>query len=115
MKRKIVIPGRSPSCYFRTSVKSPYRKALIQITEQCNLHCFHCFISASHQGKMISVEDIDKIVIPKLREFRVLKVTLTGGEPFCHPDIIKIVSLFRDARIPVGICTNATLISNEQI
>jgi len=63
----------------------------------------------------MSTEAIRNIVIPKLKDCRVIGVTLTGGEPFVHPDIIEIVRLMRDADMRVGICTNGTSISQEQM
>lgn len=115
MRRAIVKEDRLASCYFRTSVKRPYRKALLQITERCNLHCAHCFISAGDYGDTMPVEIVHDVVIPRLKECRVISVTLTGGEPFVHDDILEIVHLLRSADIRVGICTNGTSIEQEQI
>jgi len=114
-KREIVNKNRVASCYFRTSVKPPYRKALLQITERCNLHCTHCFVSAGNYGDRMPIGIIRNVVIPRLKNCRVISVTLTGGEPFIHPDIIEIVRLLRNVNIGVGICTNGTLISRDQM
>ena len=114
-KRPLAQHGMAMSCYFRTSVCSPYRKALVQITERCNLHCAHCFVSAGNYGDTMHLETIRSVVIPRLKECRVISITLTGGEPFAHPDIIEIVRSLREADLQVSICTNATLISLEQM
>jgi len=114
-KREIISKNRVSSCYFRSSVELPYRKALLQITERCNLHCAHCFVSAGDYGDTMPIEVIRNVVIPRLKECRVISVTLTGGEPFVHPDIIEIVCLLRNANIRVGICTNGTFISKDQM
>jgi MoaA/NifB/PqqE/SkfB family radical SAM enzyme len=42
--RPIAVDEQASSCYFRTTVDTPYRKALVQITERCNLRCAHCFV-----------------------------------------------------------------------
>ena len=115
MKRKIVSEIRAASCYFRTSVEPPHRKALVQITERCNLHCAHWCISAGNYGKVMSFGDIRDVLIPQLKLCRVASVTLTGGEPFIHPNIIEIASLFRRVGMKVGICTNATRINEKQM
>lgn len=115
MRREIISEHKVASCYFRSSVEPPYRKALLQITERCNLHCAHCFVSASDYGDTMPIGVIRDVAIPRLKDCRVISVTLTGGEPFVHPDIIEIVSLLRSAEIRVGICTNGTLISQEQM
>jgi radical SAM protein with 4Fe4S-binding SPASM domain len=114
-KREIINENLMPACYFRTSVKPPHRKALLQITERCNLHCAHCFVSAGDSGDTMPIEIIREIVIPRLKNCRVISVTLTGGEPFIHPNIIEIVRLLRGASIGVSICTNGTCISQGQI
>jgi MoaA/NifB/PqqE/SkfB family radical SAM enzyme len=114
-KREIISKNRAPSCYFRSSVEPPYRKALLQITERCNLHCAHCFLSAGNYGDTMSIGIIRNVVIPKLKDCRVISVTLTGGEPFVHPEIIEIVRLLRNANIRVGVCTNGTSVSQDQM
>jgi len=115
MKRQIISELQLASCYFRTSVVPPYRKALVQITEWCNLHCAHCFVSAGQYGSFMELSDIENIIIPRLIDCRVISVSLTGGEPFAHHGIIEIVSLLRKNNIKVSICTNATLITPEQM
>ena len=66
------------------------RKALIQITERCNLHCAHCFVSSGDWGGHMTRHDIADKVLPRLLLARVERVTLTGGEPFAHPDLLAI-------------------------
>lgn len=114
-KRSIIQAGQASSCYFRTSVTEPYRKALVQITEWCNLGCAHCFVSAGKYGVAMDLEAIRTKVVPQLAEARVTRVTLTGGEPFAHPQFMEVVRAFYDAGMGVGICTNATMTTNEQI
>ena len=115
MRRSLIQSHLAASCYFRTSVQPPYRKALLQITERCNLFCAHCFVSAGIRGSDMSVEIIRNKVLPRLKQSRVVSITLTGGEPFVHPEIIEIAKLFVESGIQVGICTNATVINEEQI
>lgn len=114
-KREIISKSRASTCYFRSSVEPPYRKALLQITERCNLHCAHCFISAGNYGDTMPIGIIRNVVIPKLKDCRVISVTLTGGEPFVHPEIIEIARLLRNANIRVGVCTNGTSVSQDQM
>lgn len=113
--RNIVSGTQTASCYFRTSVVHPYRKALVQITERCNLTCAHCFVSAGPYGDTMPLEEIRTKVVPRLADSRVTRVTLTGGEPFVHPDLLSVVEAFHSAGIGVGVCTNATLATDEQI
>ena len=112
--RNLVTAEKAHSCFFRSSVEPPYRKALVQITGYCNLRCAHCFLSDA-TSNLLTSRDIEDIIIPKLTDCRVVRVTLTGGEPFLHPEAIKIVKLFRDAGMPVTICTNGTCLTLEQM
>ncbi|MBS2548360.1 radical SAM protein [Catenulispora sp. NL8] len=113
--RSIIQTDLATSCYFRTSVDYPNRKALIQIIEPCNLRCAHCFVSATKHGAMMSLKQICERTIPRLAAARVTRVTLTGGEPFMHPDLVAVATAFREADMGVGVCTNATLCTDTQI
>jgi len=103
------------SCYFRTTTDGHTRKALVQIDERCNLHCAHCFVSATRRGSAMPYQQITDVLIPRLAECRVERVTLTGGEPTIHPQFLEVVRAFRDAGIAVGVCTNATALDDQQI
>jgi MoaA/NifB/PqqE/SkfB family radical SAM enzyme len=113
--RSIAEDGLARSCYFRTTVNAPHRKALVQINEDCNLRCAHCFVATTRIGQQMPLTDLIDTVIPRLAECRVQRVTLTGGEPTIHPEFMAIVRAFRAAGIDVGICTNATTLNDEQI
>ena len=113
--RSIVGGDRVSACYFRTTTDGTTRKALVQIDERCNLHCAHCFVSATKVGRMMPYEAIEQTLIPRLIECRVERVTLTGGEPTIHPQFLDVVAAFRQAEMDVGICTNATTLTDEQI
>jgi len=56
------------------------RKALIQITERCNLHCAHCFVSSGDWGDHMRFDDIVGRVLLRLNRARVERLTLAGGE-----------------------------------
>jgi radical SAM protein with 4Fe4S-binding SPASM domain len=43
------------------------------------------------------------------------RITLTGGEPFAHPQVIEFCEALVQSGMEVGICSNATLISEAQI
>jgi radical SAM protein with 4Fe4S-binding SPASM domain len=114
-RRQVTVDARAPSCFFRSAAPDGQRKALVQITERCNLHCAHCFVSSTREGTDIALEDFESLLLPRLEKAHVTRLTLTGGEPFVHPEIISIVQSARGRDWAVGICTNATLISDEQI
>jgi radical SAM protein with 4Fe4S-binding SPASM domain len=114
-RRTIAPAGVASSCYFRTSTVAPERKALLQITERCNLHCAHCFVSAVREGSDMLLAEIRGRVLPQLAAARVARLTLTGGEPFAHPNLLEIVGAAREDGMTVTICTNGTLASDEDL
>jgi radical SAM protein with 4Fe4S-binding SPASM domain len=113
--RSLTQASTSNTCYFRTGPSGDRRKALLQITERCDLHCAHCFVSSTKRGSDIQLEAIVTDVLPKLRAARVDRLTLTGGEPFAHPDVIAIAAAAVDQGMTVGICTNGTNVTDAQI
>ena len=53
--------------------------------------------------------------MPRLLRARVERLTLTGGEPFAHPDLLEICEAGVRAGLDVGVCTNGTGITDDQI
>lgn len=90
-------------------------KALLQITERCNLKCKHCFVSSLHEGHDLSFEKIKNVILPKLKESNVTRVTLTGGEPMVHRNIMDIIKLFNENNIHITLCTNALGLNEQKI
>ena len=45
------------ACYFRTAADYPNKKCLLQLTERCNLHCVHCFVSSNDKGIDMDYEE----------------------------------------------------------
>jgi radical SAM protein with 4Fe4S-binding SPASM domain len=113
--RNITRTGQASSCYFRTTADGDTRKALVQIDERCNLHCAHCFVSATRAGQSMPYDGITSLLIPRLKACRVERVTLTDGEPTIHPLFTEIVRALRGAGMQVGFCTNATTLTDAQI
>jgi radical SAM protein with 4Fe4S-binding SPASM domain len=113
--QSIATGTQAASCYFRTTTDGHHRKALVQIDERCNLHCAHCFVSATRRGATMPYEQITDVLIPRLAACRVERVTLTGGEPTIHPQFLDVVRSFSGAGMAVGICTNATTLNDQQI
>lgn len=113
--RPIISGGQAASCYFRTTVDHPNRKALVQICEPCNALCAHCFVTATKRGTYMALDQIQERLIPQLAEARVKRITITGGEPLMHEDLIEIVATFREAGMSVGVCTNGTMCSDDKV
>ena len=102
-------------CFFRSTVHKPNIKVLLQITERCNMRCKHCFVSSLSEGNDLSFEIIKEQILPKLKEANVTRVTLTGGEPMVHRNIMDIIKLFNENKIHITLCTNALGLNEEKI
>ena len=85
------------------------------VTQTCNFRCVYCGIGgeATASGKkLISVEYIEKIVREAASK-GVKKFRITGGEPFTHPDIDKILELMNDFGFFTLVNTNGSLITRH--
>lgn len=90
--------------------------AQIEITGCCNMHCKHCR-AADEKSRNLTMREISKILdfieLNKEDDFR---ITISGGEPFIHPEIVKIIQEIKARGIEdVIITSNASLITNSKL
>ncbi|HNQ96901.1 MAG TPA: radical SAM protein [Treponemataceae bacterium] len=85
----------------------------IEITNACNFTCNLCYAGASpNKNSFISLEKIARISEYLRREKRT-DIGLTGGEPTLHPELLKIVSIFKKAGHIISLYSNGYLIAKE--
>ncbi|MFQ6118339.1 MAG: radical SAM/SPASM domain-containing protein [Methanosarcinales archaeon] len=79
----------------------------VGLTSKCNLNCPHCYSKRMKQG-FLSIDDIYKILekFPNLR-----KVNFGTGESILNKDFLKIIDIFHDKSIEMGLTTNSYTIS----
>ncbi len=87
----------------------------VSITDRCNLRCSHC---GSYKGEKCSLShELDRITLQKLflelHQIGVGSVTISGGEPFLHKDIIYILDDMSKADLHCVLATNGTLLDNR--
>lgn len=92
--------------------------ATFELTPYCNLNCPMCYVhldpaKAAKQGKILSGKQWLEIG-RQAKEIGLLYVTLSGGEPFLHPDFWEIYNGLTEMGILVDIYSNGCLI-NEGI
>ena len=102
------------ACYFRSGPEPGRRKALLKITDRCDLRCSHCFVSATAEGADMSASAL-RGAIGRLVAARVANVTITGGEPLVHPDLHDILRDLVGADLDVTVCTNGVNVSDDLI
>ena len=106
------------AAYQTELMKKPrLRYIYFELTDQCNLKCLHCG-SRCEPGNstMLNFSAVRKTLQSISNQYRPqdVMVCLTGGEPFLHPELSRIVSLAHTMGFPVGITTNGTLIDDQQ-
>ncbi len=97
---------------FRAPLKAPL-SACIWISDACNLACKYCY-AAPFSGKKIDAARLYEI-LDELISNQVFGIVLAGGEPFMHPDCIKIIEYCVKRNIQVGVLTNGTLLDKKSI
>lgn len=79
---------------------------IIEVTGECDLHCPICLVAGQRAGHL-PLEAIQKMVDQLVRcEGKINMLTLSGGEPTLHPDLLRVVEAAR--RPEIGIISLST-------
>jgi len=97
----------------------------LDLTDACNNNCVGCwarspFLRDGDRYDTLRKGALDlpfvRQLIPALVELRVRELFLGGGgEPLCHPDVLEVIKLAKDAGLSVTLNTNFTLADAELI
>jgi len=93
-------------------LRAPFTVCL-WLTDYCNLDCKYCYAKPFSGRRMDSgrvLELVDEFV-----EMGVFDVTLAGGEPTMHPELLEIVRRCVTGRIRVGLLSNGVSLSDRLI
>ncbi len=88
----------------------------IHVTNDCNLTCKHCLVSARrHKNKNKKELAFDEIknIVRQARSLKTKRFFFTGGEPFLRKDIIKLIKEVISENQLI-ILTNASLIKDYE-
>jgi heme d1 biosynthesis radical SAM protein NirJ len=86
------------------------------LIRRCNLTCKHCYATSADidfPGEL-NTEKIYQ-VMDDLKSFGVSVLILSGGEPLMHPDIFEISKHAKEMGFYVGLSSNGTLITGDNI
>lgn len=75
----------------------------IEIIKKCPNNCLHCSSSSTWESTDIMPFSLVKTVIDGLDELGVSSISLSGGEPFIHPELFQIVEHIANHDISVNI------------
>lgn len=120
---KEIISNKDVGCYgkivevdysIENSLMFP-RFVSLEITEQCNLKCKHCYTAAGG-GKPNSL-DIDTIykLIDELSKYGCEFLAIGGGEPLLYKEIEKVIKYAISKGVEVELVSNGILFSDEMI
>ena len=103
------------------SVDVPFG-VMFELTYNCNEKCIHCFNPGASRNdsekstrgdtKELNLSDYKRI-IDELAEMGVVRITLTGGDPFVKKDIWAIIQYIYDKDFALDIYTNGIYLSEN--
>ncbi len=86
----------------------------LEVTEECNLQCTHCFAEAgpSISGQLLGLHDLDRLMrdMARMGSFR---LGLTGGEPLMRSDLTEIIDLAAGHGLSPCLTTNGLLLTSQ--
>lgn len=89
---------------------------IFEITNSCNFNCPFCFVHEKNDKKKHNIRFNDvKDDLSWLIEQGLLKITLTGGEPFLNPDFKDFYKFFKENGVLVSVYSNLSLLNDELI
>ncbi len=81
----------------------------------CNLKCIHCYGNIEQLPNVMLSTTECLTIIDRIVEAKVMRVTISGGEPMLRDDIFNIIQKFYDNNISVILGTNGTFIQQENV
>ena len=101
----------------RPQVVAPTGPVVIwNLIRRCNLTCKHCYATSADKdfpGELSTAQVFD--VMDDLKAYGVPVLILSGGEPLMRPDIFKISRRAKAMGFYVGLSSNGTLISEDNL
>jgi len=98
--------------------------AELSTTTLCNQGCLGCqYHSSVNRGRLYSAEGTDHIPVDQVKDLcrglqrlGTREIIITGeGEPFLHPQLFEIISIFKAAGLYVHLFTNGTLLDESTV
>lgn len=90
------------------------RSIHIEIADACNERCIHCYIPNERKNNVID-SNLFYRIIEEGRKMNIIHVTLSGGEPLLHKDILGFLKKCRKLELSVNVLSNLTLLTDDII
>lgn len=89
---------------------------ILHLTDRCNLNCVHCYkkyvAKWVPKSEELSLKEYKKL-IEELANYGIVRVVLTGGEPFLREDLVEIISCIKKNGLIYALTTNGTIIDEK--
>lgn len=108
-----ITEGKNIQCIKNFKINPKYNFAWIEVCNNCNLKCKHCYNNSSAlRNSFMSLEDFKKVCF-ELHQLDIKKIQIIGGEPFCNPQIMQMLEYASSVFSFIEIFTNGTLITED--
>lgn len=87
------------------------RSVHIEIANECNERCIHCYIPHDKKNKILP-SDLFYKVLEEGRKLNIIHVSISGGEPLLHKDFIPFLRKCRELDLSVNVLSNLTLLND---
>lgn len=92
------------------SISERLTRIHVYLTNRCNFNCVHCYVIRP-EVYSITYKEME-LILRKLAELKVTSLSISGGEPFMHDNLVEMLRLMYDYGFKVtSILTNGSLIS----
>jgi len=86
---------------------------VLEINQQCNLSCRACYREKTGESKSVAAVMADLDTIEQNQQ--VQTVSVAGGEPTLHPELVEIVSRIHGRGHSVSLVTNGLLLTDQML
>lgn len=84
----------------------------IEITGRCNENCIHCYFPAASRNQEMKLDTFG-MILRQCAEMKVLNITISGGEPTLHRDLLKILKMCREREFSVNLLSNLSFLDSD--
>lgn len=88
--------------------------AYFKISNQCNLGCFFCSQNCNADNAFVMSLKEGKLFLRKMRNFGVIKIIYTGGEPLLYPHLYDLLSYGKQLGFDQTIVTNGMFLQKME-
>lgn len=86
----------------------------VTVNRQCNLRCQWCYAGSAEFKKSLTMPlTLLKDIVSFIAKIGIQNISLTGGEPTCHPQIREIVSYVHSQGLNPILITNGVALANR--